>query len=320
MSKYPHKSKLDIVHAHAYEHLHREPLSQSSRTRVTRGQLSCAWTLLGLSFAVEDQCVSVKMRKHHAPWKGVQLRVHRLDNGSFIATILRGEHSNNASLLDDLGVSVNGSWTNSQQAEYDDTGALYYVVAVVFIYGFSIILMIGSLIRRKSNSDRGMNVYMQGLEKARRVERRREKFKVRLCMQTRRMQKVLGGETGSFSRNTSARGKTQEENSFRDRLSCEQSRWPGGSGANPEEIEPMIALSDTMQVDNSLSPSVSSANTNGASPKQEETCIDMPVAVSISDYDTGNTAETSLGPREAEELTKAQLATLLEEDEDATLL
>jgi len=46
--------------------------------------------------------------------------------------------------------------TSHAGAGQSSIGALYYVIAVVLIYGFSIILMIGSQIR-KNKHDRGLS-------------------------------------------------------------------------------------------------------------------------------------------------------------------
>jgi hypothetical protein len=213
------------------------------------------------------------------------------------------------SLLDDLG-GVNGSWGALPQPDYDDAGALYYVVAVVFLYGFSIILMIGSLIR-KSHSDRGMNVYMQGLDKVRRLERRREKFKVRMFMQSRRMQRILSRDSSGYSRESSFRGHSQRDRA----LSDSHLSWPS---PDPQVTDPLIAPSDA--VDTSPSPSLSSSSartTTETTPKPADVCIEMSGSSSAFNYDA---ATSSSAPLLAEELTRAQLATLLEEDEDATLL
>ena len=68
-----------------------------------------------------------------------------------------------------------------QSQPYDDTGALYYVVVVLCIYAFSIILMIGSVIK-KSKHDNGVTKYMKGMDKIRRMERREQKFKIRVAV------------------------------------------------------------------------------------------------------------------------------------------
>ena len=63
--------------------------------------------------------------------------------------------------------------------EYDGRGALYYVVIVLRIYAFSIILMIGSSIK-KSQDDMSISKYMKGMDKLRNIEKRQQKFKARV--------------------------------------------------------------------------------------------------------------------------------------------
>ena len=81
------------------------------------------------------------------------------------------------SQLDNFPLVFNASDTTEATA-YDDKGALYYVIAVIFIYGFSIVLMIGSTVKRKDHDD-GVHNYLNGLEKIRMLEWRQEKFKIR---------------------------------------------------------------------------------------------------------------------------------------------
>ena len=52
----------------------------------------------------------------------------------------------------------------------DDVGALYYVVAVILIYGCSILMMIASYIR-KNNTDRKLNRYLKEMAHVRKRER-----------------------------------------------------------------------------------------------------------------------------------------------------
>ena len=96
---------------------------------------------------------------------GIQFQLIKVGNNSYIARLEKSASSDNGTLSD----------------PYDPTGALYYVVAVVFLYGFSIVLMIGSLVKR-SKSDHGVSKYMKEMDTVRRLERRQEKFKVRLAM------------------------------------------------------------------------------------------------------------------------------------------
>ena len=67
-------------------------------------------------------------------------------------------------------------------------GALYYVLAVIFMYGCSILLMFGSFIK-KSKHDNHITTYMKELERIGKLELKQEKFKTKLKMH----QKKVGG-------------------------------------------------------------------------------------------------------------------------------
>ncbi len=84
--------------------------------------------------------------------KYIRMHVVKVNNGTWHATVLE---------------VLNQTYFNnstSTPAAYDNEGALYYVVVVVFIYGLSIILMIGSQALRKK-SDGGITKYMEGRHK-----------------------------------------------------------------------------------------------------------------------------------------------------------
>lgn len=59
-----------------------------------------------------------------------------------------------------------GSVEQANTRPSDDVGALYYVVAVIFIYGCSILMMIASYIR-KNNADRRINRYLKEMTNVR---------------------------------------------------------------------------------------------------------------------------------------------------------
>lgn len=281
----------------------------------------------------------VKVHYDSKHLNSLQLRVHRLDNGSFIATFLNGQQngqfpSGNTS-LDNL-FHLNGT-QGSLNGDYDDVGALYYVVAVVFIYGFSIILMIGSLIR-KSNTDRGMNIYMKGLDKVRRLERRQQKFKVRMFMHNRRVQRMIGGsmnsmrqsvhESMSNEEDTHGTGKMQDLESEQ---STSMSKWSLADGISlessstsplllhpPSDLDPQSAMPSS-----ALSPSAKNIVT------KSDVCVEMGTeslgsGSLASDYGPKSaeisTTKMPSPPALIEEFTRAQLATLLEEEEEGTLV
>lgn len=118
----------------------------------------------------------------------VHFSITRLDNGTFIASILETKSH-----------GING--TGSGLRDYDDEGALIYVCAVIFIYAFSIILMIGSLIK-KNMQDHGVSKYMKDIDKLRQLERRQEKFKTRMAIQ-KRFRKIWGSDRGFGGSNRS---------------------------------------------------------------------------------------------------------------------
>ena len=103
----------------------------------------------------------------------LHLQIKQLHSGTYFASVIDETHHYNISTV---------------QNEYDDTGALYYVIAVVLMYGCSIILMIGSSIK-KSKNDNGVHKYMKDMDKIKRLARRQEKFKTRLVMYRKRYYK-----------------------------------------------------------------------------------------------------------------------------------
>jgi len=83
------------------------------------------------------------------------LRIQRLFNGSLVATFTGPSNESSAALVPETGNTYTSSMTSKTSGQ-SSIGALYYVIAVVLIYGFSIILMIGSQIR-KNKHDKGLS-------------------------------------------------------------------------------------------------------------------------------------------------------------------
>ena len=80
-----------------------------------------------------------------------------------------------------IGEIINGTGSK-KSADYDHEGAVYYVLAVVFMFGCSILLMIGSSMK-KSKHDNEFTAYMKGLERLGKMELKQEKFRTKLQMQ-----------------------------------------------------------------------------------------------------------------------------------------
>lgn len=73
---------------------------------------------------------------------------------------------------------VNGSfvaYVDTVRNEGDDIGALYYVVAVVLIYGLSIVMMIASHIR-KNRQDSQLRTYLKEMSILRKKDRREKLY------------------------------------------------------------------------------------------------------------------------------------------------
>jgi len=87
-------------------------------------------------------------------------RVDQTDNGSLVASLHR-EPSNHSAMLTALSPYYNRyrhRYHHHFERIQDDVGALYYVVAVILIYGCSILMMIASYIRKNKvilQTDRG---------------------------------------------------------------------------------------------------------------------------------------------------------------------
>ena len=64
---------------------------------------------------------------------------------------------------------------NPNKKVEDDTGALYYVIAVILIYGCSILMMIASYIR-KNNADQKLNRYLKDMASVRKKEQHWQLF------------------------------------------------------------------------------------------------------------------------------------------------
>ncbi|XP_064625571.1 uncharacterized protein LOC135486584 [Lineus longissimus] len=102
------------------------------------------------------------MRYHpkHRPMdlNSLQFHMKKVGNDTFYATLIQDGHSH-------------GRITHYPRPDYDDVGALYYVIAVVLIYGLSIVMMIASHIK-KNKMDSHISIYLKEIAFVRKQTRR----------------------------------------------------------------------------------------------------------------------------------------------------
>jgi len=99
------------------------------------------------------------LRQHLPMSEGVfTFRVEQTANGSLVASLHKELGDANQTLLASPTAAA-GAYYNRYRHRYhhfervqDDVGALYYVVAVILIYGCSILMMIASYIRKNKVS------------------------------------------------------------------------------------------------------------------------------------------------------------------------
>ena len=100
----------------------------------------------------------------------VAVKVSNLRNSTFIGRILE----------------IHNHTTATDQEPYDSTGAVYFILAVIFMYSFSILMMIGSF-ARKTKHDNHVISYMKDMEMVRRSELKQEKFRTKLQMHQKKV-------------------------------------------------------------------------------------------------------------------------------------
>ena len=91
----------------------------------------------------------------------IRFRIEVQGNGTFLASIIES--------------STKGKNSSMDPYENDQVGALYYVLAVIFIYGFSIVMMIASHIR-KNKIDRKLNHYLKEMATVRKREQQMQLY------------------------------------------------------------------------------------------------------------------------------------------------
>jgi hypothetical protein len=74
---------------------------------------------------------------------------------------------------------------------YDSDGAAYYILAVIFMYGCSILMMIASFVKKSSPENSGVK-YMKDLQSLEKLQLQQEKFRTKLQMHQKKVHRILG--------------------------------------------------------------------------------------------------------------------------------
>ena len=101
----------------------------------------------------------------------VAVKVSNIHNRTFLGQVLDSQINNS---------------TVMHQVPYDHAGAVYYILAVIFMYSCSILMMIGSF-ARKSKHDTHMSTYMKDMEMVGKMELKQEKFRTKLQMHQKKV-------------------------------------------------------------------------------------------------------------------------------------
>ncbi|KAK7508426.1 hypothetical protein BaRGS_00000665, partial [Batillaria attramentaria] len=184
----------------------------------------------------------------------------------------------------------------------DDIGALYYVIAVIFIYGLSIVMMIASHIR-KNKQDCQLRAYLKEMANLRKADRR-EKLMGRItsianATSVKGLMKEGGdkegggtgaGTGGGVWKNLARIGsKTSKSGSRPGSLKATKGRGASDSSSRQREEEDETGDSDFLPVDfalemNHLTPSATPMTTPSATPSPPPRHILKPNLKSKSSY------------------------------------
>jgi hypothetical protein len=110
--------------------------------------------------------------------------------GTFLFRILSSQ--NNTMIGELLGNHSATVADAEKPQDYDSSGAAYYILAVIFMYGCSIVMMIGSFVKKKSSPDHSGVKYMKDLQTLEKLQLQQEKFRTKLQMHQKKVHRILG--------------------------------------------------------------------------------------------------------------------------------
>ena len=99
---------------------------------------------------------------------------------------------NNSLLVTAWSSKLNETTLQNNKAEdYDSVGAIYYVIAVIIMFGCTILLMFCSFVR-KTHDDNSIISYMKDLDRLERLQLKQEKFRTNLQIHQKKVHRILG--------------------------------------------------------------------------------------------------------------------------------
>ena len=120
------------------------------------------------------------------PLRSLTIHILQLQNGSYV-TGVKGE------------VITWNRTSSTPLNSYDGDGALMYVIVVILMYSFSIILMIGSSMKKSSNQDHAMQMYLKDSDGVKTLVQKQEKFKAKLMMHNKPYRHILGSDRADIT-------------------------------------------------------------------------------------------------------------------------
>ena len=166
----------------------------------------------------------------------IKFRIKDQGNGTYIASIIESSTA---------GRNVNSTGRDVHEEEVQ---ALYYVLAVIFIYGLSIVMMIASIIR-KNNLDRKLNQYLKEMAIVRKREQQMKFYSAAAklaCTESGQngdtAAKFVGQYTAICEEDVNVTKQTSVATDSKDLL-CVKSVH--SSGISDSEASPLIILQET---------------------------------------------------------------------------
>lgn len=121
-----------------------------------------------------------------------------IEGRSFLFMLMNDDNSSYVAYIIPDNTSSLTSSSSAPHRDYDDTGALYYVLAVIFMYGCSIIMMFASFVN-KSDQDNTIVTYMKDMERLGKLQMQQEKLRTTLHMHQQKVHRMSQESQGPIT-------------------------------------------------------------------------------------------------------------------------